>query len=134
MFRGLSSSRSGRFVAMAIAALLAVVAWSPSKAAHAVPSYPLALRGYEIVSAITEMNAFSVKSASARCSSGKKVLGGGAAILGSTEAALFWNGPARSPGGGSWTAAAQSGHTNGTWSLEVYAICAKVTGFQWVDR
>ncbi len=87
--------------------------------------YPQGLSGYEIVTAVTEASVYDVQSTSARCSRGKKVLGGGASIMGSSGAAVFWNGPARTKGTGSWAAAAQEiTATNGPWSLEVYAICA----------
>ncbi len=111
-------------IAAVSAAVLVVWATAPGPA-DAVWLHPRGLSGYEIVTAVTEASLYNVQSASARCSRGKKVLGGGASILGSSGAAVFWNGPARTRGTGSWTAAAQEiTSTAGPWSLEVYAICA----------
>lgn len=114
-----------RVTAVALAATsLAVAAWATATPAAGVAARD-AVKGYEIVKATTAMDGFRVKSASARCSGAKKVLEGGAAILGSSDAAIFWNGPAATSGTGSWTAAAQAVEpTTGPWSLEVYAICA----------
>ena len=123
---------------IAIAAVIAAVsvAWATAAGpAAAVSLEPQGLSGYEIVTAVTEASAFTVQSTSAKCSRGKKVLGGGASILGSPGAAVFWNGPARTMGTGSWAAAAQEiTPTAGPWSLEVYAICAQVSAAKRRER
>jgi hypothetical protein len=121
--------RSRRLAAGALAVATALVAGSwVTAAAPARTEQPHAqlLTGYEIVTASTRTSSFDVQSTSARCSRGKQVFGGGASILGSSGGVVvFWNGPAKTTGTGSWAAAAhETRSTTRRWSLEVYAICA----------
>jgi hypothetical protein len=113
---------------LAITAVIGVasVLWgAAADPADAVLPHAQRLSGYEIITARTEPSLYDVQSESAKCSRGKKVLGGGASVIGSPGAVVFWNGPARGGGTGSWAGAAQEmATTSGRWSLEVYAICA----------
>ena len=91
---------------------------------------PVGLSGLALVSTDTATDS-SDKGATADCPSGKRALGGGAALAsGPTDKiALTRSAPTGNPPAG-WRAAAieVNGGTGDTWQLTVYAVCAKVAG------
>jgi hypothetical protein len=92
------------------------------------PIGPAGISGEQLVTAASGSNSNDVKSQSASCPSGKKVIGGGASVsVTSSPLALTSSAPSGDLTG--WTAQAQeTAAFAGNWRVSVYAICAAVAG------
>jgi hypothetical protein len=90
------------------------------------PAGAVGVSGEQLVTADSATNSNTVKSQSASCPSGKKVLGGGAAVnTTSNTLAITRSSPASDLK--SWTAEAQeTAAFSGNWRVTVYAVCATV--------
>jgi hypothetical protein len=90
------------------------------------PPGPVGVSAEQLVTADTSTNSNTVKSQSVSCPSGKKVVGGGAAVnTTSNSLAITRSSPAGDLSG--WTAEAQETSAfAGNWRVTVYAVCAKV--------
>ena len=90
------------------------------------PTGPVGVSAEQLVTADTSTNSNTVKSQSVSCPSGKKVVGGGAAVnTTSNSLAITRSSPASDLSG--WTAEAQETSAfAGNWRVTVYAVCAKV--------
>ena len=90
------------------------------------PTGPVGVSGEQLVTADSSTNSNTVKSQSVSCPSGKKVLGGGAAVnTTSNSLAITRTSPASDLK--SWTADAQETAVfAGSWRVTVYALCATV--------
>jgi hypothetical protein len=90
------------------------------------PTGPVGVSAEELVTVDSSSNSNTVKSQSVSCPSGKKVVGGGAAVnVTSNSLAITRSFP--SAGLTAWTADAQeTAAFAGNWKVTVYAICAKV--------
>ena len=91
------------------------------------PQGPPGLSGIEIVGGKSVNDSSFSKAASAKCSAGKHVLGGGAYAMDSLNlSAVVGDGPAN--GGKAWLGYAREvlGSNPQAWQLHVYAICATV--------
>jgi hypothetical protein len=95
------------------------------------------LSGLQTVTLASLSNSISPKEAALLCPAGKRVIGGGAAILGGSvpsvpdlaaTVALKSSRPLTLPSGDAWTARAEeiTPGFDGNWSLTIYAICANV--------
>jgi hypothetical protein len=90
------------------------------------PPGPVGVSGAQLVTADSATNSNTVKSESVSCPSGKKVLGGGAAVNTTTNTLAITR---SSPNGSltGWTAEAQeTAAFAGNWRVTVYAVCATV--------
>jgi hypothetical protein len=98
---------------------------------------PPGLSGLQTVTLASLTNSSSPEEAAVLCPAGKRVISGGAAILGGSVAsgtdlaatvALKSSRPLTLPGGDTWTARAEeiTPGFDGSWSLTIYAICANV--------
>jgi hypothetical protein len=90
------------------------------------PAGPAGVSGEQLVTSDSATNSNTVKSRSVSCPSGKKVLGGGAAVnTTSNSLAITRTSPASDLK--SWTAEAQETSAfAGNWRVTVYALCATV--------
>jgi hypothetical protein len=90
------------------------------------PAGAVGVSAEQLVTSETSTNSNAVKSQSVSCPSGKKVLGGGAAVnTTSNSLAITRSSPAGDLSG--WTAEAQETAVfAGNWRVTVYAVCAKV--------
>jgi hypothetical protein len=90
------------------------------------PTGPVGVSAEELVTADSSSNSNTVKSQSVSCPSGKKVVGGGAAVnVTSNSLAITRSFP--SAGLTAWTAEAQEASAfAGNWKVTVYAVCANV--------
>jgi hypothetical protein len=90
------------------------------------PAGPVGVSGEQLVTADSSTNSNTVKSQSVSCPSGKKVLGGGAAVN-TTSNSLAITRTSPSSDLKSWTAEAQeTAAFAGNWRVTVYALCATV--------
>jgi hypothetical protein len=101
---------------------------------------PAGLSGLQTVTLTSLNNSVSPKEAAVLCPSGKRVIAGGASIIGgdvptsstdsATAVALKTSRPLTLSNGDAWTARAQeiTPGFDGNWSLTIYAICANVSG------
>ena len=99
----------------------------PGPAGPAGPQGPAGLSGVEIVTGSEDYVAGPALSATATCSDGKRVIGGGGAVVGSpmvNDVGLTDTEPNFDETG--WVATAQPFGSNTSWSLTAYAICANV--------
>lgn len=80
------------------------------------------MSGYEVRTAATATDFTALKTATATCTAGKFVVGGGLAASGTTNVSIRVSAPAA--GNTGWTVTANE-QVTGTpnWSLSVYAIC-----------
>jgi hypothetical protein len=97
------------------------------------------LSGLQTVTLASVNNSISPKEAAVLCPAGKRVIGGGASLLGGSVAsgptdlaatvALKSSRPLTLASGDAWTARAEeiAPGFDGNWSLTIYAICANVT-------
>ena len=104
------------------------------------PTGATGLSGLQTVTLASLSNSISPKEAAVLCPSGKRVISGGASILGGNVAsgptdlaatvALKTSRPLTLSVGEAWTARAEeiAPGFDGNWSLTIYAICADVTG------
>ncbi len=83
--------------------------------------------GLEVVSMTSPTNSGAQRGLEVPCPAGKRVLGGGAEVVGgSNDVAIYASHPL--PGQTSWRAwAHEVDPTGDVWSLSAYAICANVT-------
>lgn len=90
------------------------------------PPGPIGVSAEQLVTADSSTNSNTVKSQSVSCPSGKKVVGGGAAVnTTSNSLAITRSSPAGDLSG--WTAEAQETSAfAGNWRVTVYAVCARV--------
>src|SRR5207302_2375843 len=90
------------------------------------PPGPVGVSGEQLVTSDSTTNSNTVKSQTVSCPSGKKVVGGGAAVnVTSNSLAITRSSPAGDLSG--WTAEAQETSAfAGNWRVTVYAVCAKV--------
>ena len=90
------------------------------------PAGPVGVSAEQLVTADSSTNSNTVKSQSVSCPSGKKVVGGGAAVnTTSNSLAITRSSPAGDLSG--WTAEAQETSAfAGNWRVTVYAVCARV--------
>jgi hypothetical protein len=90
------------------------------------PTGPVGVSAEELVTADSSSNSNTVKNRSVSCPSGKKVIGGGAAVnVTSNSLAITRSFPSGDLT--TWTAEAQeTAAVAGNWKVTVYAICAKV--------
>jgi hypothetical protein len=90
------------------------------------PAGAVGVSAEQLVTSETSTNSNAVKSQSVSCPSGKKVLGGGAAVSATSNSlAITRSSPAGDLSG--WTAEAQETSVfAGNWRVTVYAVCAKV--------
>jgi hypothetical protein len=95
-------------------------------AGRAGPTGAVGVSAEQLVTSDTSTNSNTVKSQTVSCPSGKKVLGGGAAVnTSSNSLAITRSGP--SVDLSAWSAEAQETSAfAGNWRLTVYAVCAKV--------
>jgi len=95
-------------------------------AGKAGPTGPVGVSAEQLVTADSSTNSNTVKSQTASCPSGKKVVGGGAAVnTTSNSLAITRSSPTGDLGG--WTAEAQETSAfAGNWRVTAYAVCAKV--------
>jgi Collagen triple helix repeat (20 copies) len=92
------------------------------------PVGPTGLTLYEQQKSETSNNSDSPKSTNASCTSGKKVLGGGATVEGDDEDQVTIVRSRPSSDGTGWEAKAEEVTAVGTdWKLTAYALCAKVS-------
>jgi hypothetical protein len=79
-----------------------------------------------VVSALTPFDSTANKTITARCPSGKSVIGGGARVNGAQHVVLTRQEPVQSGTTGSYVVAASEDQTGfaGIWALQAYAICA----------
>jgi hypothetical protein len=90
------------------------------------PAGPVGVSGEQLVTSDSATNSNTVKSQSVSCPSGKKVLGGGAAVN-TTSNSLAITRTSPSSDLRSWTAEAQeTAAFAGNWRVTVYALCAAV--------
>jgi hypothetical protein len=91
------------------------------------PQGPPGISGEQLVTADSSSNSNTVKSQSVSCPSGKKVIGGGAAVnTTSNPLAITRSSPTSDLK--TWTAEAQeTAAFAGNWRVGVYAVCATVT-------
>jgi len=90
------------------------------------PTGPVGVSAEELVTGDSSTNSNTVKSRSVSCPSGKKLVGGGAAVNTTSNSLAITR---SSPSGDltTWTAEAQeTAAFAGNWKVTVYAICAKV--------
>jgi hypothetical protein len=90
------------------------------------PTGPVGVSAEELVTGDSSTNSNTVKSRSVSCPSGKKVVGGGAAVNTTSNSLAITR---SSPSGDltTWTAEAQeTAAFAGNWRVTVYAVCAKV--------
>ena len=95
-------------------------------AGRAGPTGPVGVSAEELVTGDSATNSNTVKSRSVSCPSGKKVIGGGAAVNTTSNSLAITR---SSPSGDltTWTAEAQETSAfAGNWRVTAYAICAKV--------
>ena len=95
-------------------------------AGKAGPTGPIGVSAEQLVTADSSTNSNTVKSRSVSCPSGKKVVGGGAAVNTTSNSLAITR---SSPSGDltTWTAEAQeTAAFAGNWRVTVYAVCAKV--------
>ena len=95
-------------------------------AGKAGPTGPVGVSAEQLVTADSSTNSNTVKSRSVSCPSGKKVVGGGAAVNTTSNSLAITR---SSPSGDltTWTAEAQETSAfAGNWKVTVYAVCAKV--------
>jgi hypothetical protein len=98
----------------------------PGPAGPAGPAGPVGVSGEQLVTSDSSTNSNTVKSQSVSCPSGKKVLGGGAAVN-TTSNSLAITRTSPSSDLKSWTAEAQeTAAFAGNWRVTVYALCATV--------
>jgi hypothetical protein len=100
---------------------------------------PPGVAGLQTVALASLSNSISPKEAAVLCPAGKRVIAGGASILGgdvssgpsdlATAVALKSSRPLTLPNGEAWTARAEeiAPGFDGNWSLTIYAICATVS-------
>ena len=90
------------------------------------PAGAVGVSAEQLVTADSSTNSNTVKSQTVTCPSGKKVIGGGAAVnTTSNSLAITRSSPTGDLGG--WTAEAQeTAAFAGSWRVTAYAICAKV--------
>jgi hypothetical protein len=105
-------------------------AGQPGPAGPAGPAGPSGMSGYEVVTATSESGTSNLAIATANCSAGKRVLGGGGSIFGTINQLsqdgggpqLFQSAPTFSNDG--WSAGAVSGQSyKGLFGITTYAIC-----------
>jgi hypothetical protein len=95
-------------------------------AGRAGPTGPVGVSAEQLVTADSSTNSNTVKSQSVSCPSGKKVLGGGAAVS-TTSNSLAITRSFPSADLSAWTAEAQETSAfAGNWKVTVFAICANV--------
>src|ERR671930_381866 len=90
------------------------------------PAGPVGVSAEQLVTADSSTNSNTVKSKTVSCPSGKKVIGGGAAVNTTSNSLAITR---SSPAGdlSAWTAEAQETSAfAGNWKVTVYAVCAKV--------
>jgi hypothetical protein len=95
-------------------------------AGKAGPTGPVGVSAEELVTGDSATNSNTVKSRSVSCPSGKKVVGGGAAVSPTSNSVAITR---SSPSGDltTWTAEAQETTAfAGNWRVTAYAVCAKV--------
>jgi hypothetical protein len=98
----------------------------PGAAGRTGPTGPVGVSAEELVTGDSATNSNTVKSRSVSCPSGKKVVGGGAAVNTTSNSLAITR---SSPSGDltTWTAEAQETSAfAGNWRVTAYAVCAKV--------
>jgi hypothetical protein len=89
------------------------------------PQGPAGVSGYESVIVTSATDSNSPKTATANCSVGKTIVGGGAAIGGAGLAGGKIALTESRPGSGSWIASAmETANEANTWTVTAYALCA----------
>jgi hypothetical protein len=90
------------------------------------PAGPVGVSAEQFVTSDSGTNSNTVKSTTATCPSGKKVLGGGAAVNTTTNTLAITRSSPTGDGTG-WTAEAQeTAAFAGNWRVTAYAVCANV--------
>jgi hypothetical protein len=91
------------------------------------PPGPAGASGLQLISGSGVSNSNSPKTQQLDCPAGKKVLGGGGVLTGSTTNTFLWTSRPTDAGTG-WIAAGResSGGNAGSWAVQTWVVCATV--------
>jgi hypothetical protein len=136
---GGTTRRLGTLVATVAAIGITFAQPMPAAANEASQAQPTvqAVTGLVVKDGITPFDLATTKTVPAVCPEGKRVLGGGARITGSSHVFLTQLRPIHSSNGDRYevTAIADETGVDGTWSLQAFAVCADpIPGLQIVER